>query len=62
MAHRSQEAQLTQAAKWNRDGLLGFLLKPADLHSYAIGTPKSAVNGEANACAGRRPVCVGTAD
>ena len=45
MAHRSQEAQLTQAAKWNRDGLLWFLLKPANLNSYAIGIPKSAVNG-----------------
>ena len=46
MAHRSQKAQLTQAAKCIQKATLWFLLKPDNLNSYAIGIPKSAVNGE----------------
>ena len=44
MARRSQKAQLTQAAKCIQKATLWFLLKPANLNSYAIGIPKSAVN------------------
>ena len=46
MARRSQKAQLTQAAKCIQKTTLWFLLKPANLNAYAIGIPKSAVNGE----------------
>jgi len=46
MARRSQKAQLTQAAKWIQVATFKFPLKPANLNSYAIGIPKSAVNGE----------------
>ena len=44
MAHRSQEAQLIQAAKWIQKVSLWFLQKPASLNSYAVGIRKVALN------------------
>ena len=45
MARRSQKARLIQAAKRIQKATLWFLLKPANLNSYAVGIRKVALDG-----------------